>query len=151
MPLTLEVEDPSVAGARAGDPLAWADLYERFHPVLERYLEVVAPDELADLDAVWERAARALPGQPVGVQPLIWLLRSARDGKVICPAPEETDDPTIGAIRSLTPVQMDVVALRVIAGLSDEDTALVIGRHVSSVRATAHEGLGRLMRSKEVV
>ncbi len=151
MPLTLELEDPSVAGARTGDPLAWADLYERFHPVIERYLEVIAPVELEDLDAVWERAARVLPGQPVGVQPLIWLLRAARDGKVVCPEPDETDDPTVRAIRALSPVQMDVVALRVVAGLSDEDTAMVIGRHVSSVRAAAHEGLGRLMRSMEPV
>ena len=147
MSLTLEVEDPSLAGARGGDPLAWADLYERFHPIVERYLEVVNPDALDDVDAVWARAGRALAGQPEGIDPLVCLLRVARDGMVICPDPEESDDPAIRAIRALAPVEMDVVALRVVAGLSDDETAYVIGRTVERVRSAGHQGLAKLLRA----
>ena len=146
MPLTLEVEDASVAGARIGDPVAWADLYERYHPLIERYLEVVNPDSLNELDEMWARAGRLLSGQPVGVAPLIWLLRSARDGLVICPDPEDTSDPAVRAIRTLPPVEMDVVALRVVAGLSEEDTAHVIGRPIERVRSAGHSGLAALGR-----
>lgn len=146
MPALLAPEDPSVTGARDGDPLAWADLYERFHPVLCRYLEVVNPDALEEMDQVWARAGRLLSGQPEGVAPLLWLLRAARDGLVICPDPETANEPAIRAIRSLPPVEMDVVALRVVAGLDEEDTAFVIGRPVDRVRSAAHQGLSKMMR-----
>ncbi len=149
MTLALDVEDSSVAGARRGDPLAWADLYERFQPVIHRYLEVVDPAALNDLDALWTRAARTLPGQSEGIEPLIWLLRTARDDKVSRPSPDETDDPTIRAIRSLKPLEMDVIALRVIAGLADEGVAAVIGRPVERVRAAAHRGVSQLTREME--
>jgi len=149
MSVTLALEDPSVAGARGGDPLAWADLYERFHPILERYLEIVNPDALSDMDAVWARAGRSLAGQPEGVAPLLWLLRAARDGLVIRPDPADTTDPAVRAIRSLAPVEMDVVALRVVAGLGEDDTAFVIGRPVERVRSAAHNGLARLLRDEE--
>jgi len=149
MPLTLALEDPSVEGARRGDPLAWADLYERFHPILERYLEAVNPAALDDMDAVWSRAGRSLGGQPEGVPPLLWLLRAARDGMVIRPDPAASDDPAVRAIRSLTPVEMDVVALRVIAGLDEEDTAFVVGRPVERVRSAGHQGIAKLQRNGE--
>ena len=149
MSLTLETEDPSIAGARGGDPLAWADLYERFHPIIERYLEIVNPEALNDLDAVWARAARTLAGQPEGVRPLICLLRAARDGMVICPDPEASSDPAVRAIRALAPLEMDVVALRVVAGLDEDETAYVIGRPIERVRSAGHQGLARLLREGE--
>jgi DNA-directed RNA polymerase specialized sigma24 family protein len=146
MPLSLAPEDPAVAAARRGDPLAWADLYERFHPILERYLEIVNPGALEDMDAVWERAARSLIGQPEGIAPLPWLLRAARDGMVIRPDPDDASDPAVRAIRALAPVEMDVIALRVVAGLDESDTAFVIGRPVERVRSAAHIGLAKLLR-----
>ena len=146
MALLLDTEDPSVAGARRGDPLAWADLYERFHPVLARYLEVVDPDALEDLDARWAQAARDLVGQPEGVDPLIWLLRSFRSGLVCQPDPESAVDPAVRAIRSLEPVAMEVIALRVIAGLTDVDVAAVTGSSVHRVRSASHQGLARLVK-----
>ncbi|MEZ5167718.1 MAG: sigma factor-like helix-turn-helix DNA-binding protein [Acidimicrobiales bacterium] len=63
----------------------------------------------------------------------------------MCPSPEDTDDPAIRAIRSLRPLQMDVIALRVVAGLTEEDTALVVGRPVERVRAVSRAGLNRLL------
>ncbi len=145
MTLVLDVEDPSVAAARRGDPLAWADLYERYHPVIERYLAVVDPEALANSDDIWVRAAHTLPAQPEGFEPLIWLLRTARDDKIAQPPPDDSDDLTIRAIRALSPIEMDVIALRVIAGLSEADIALVIARPIERVRAAAHRGVSRLM------
>jgi DNA-directed RNA polymerase specialized sigma24 family protein len=148
VPLTRQIEDPSVTGARRGDPVAWADLYERFHPILERYLEIIDPGAGRDLDETWARAGRNLAGQPEGIDPLIWLLRTARDGKVSCPSPGDTDDPAIRAIRALTPLEMDVIALRVVAGLGEEDVAFVIGRPVERVRRAGHSGLAQLLREQ---
>lgn len=150
MPLVLALEDPSVAGARSGDPLAWTDLYERFHPTLLRYLEVVDPQRAEDMDAVWKRAGHLLSGQPEGVDPLLWLLRVARDGVVVSPSPEATDNPTIKAIRELRPIEMEVVALRVIAGLSDDDVAVVTGRPIERVRLAGHKGVAKLIERGEL-
>ena len=149
MVLLLEVEDPSVAGARVGDRGAWADLYERFHPIIERYLQVTNPAGLADVDEMWADAARALPGEPEGIEPLIWLLRSVRDTAAVCPSSDDADDPAIRAVRSLDPIEMDVIALRVIAGLSEEDVALLVGRPVGRVRAAGHQGVAHLIRDLE--
>jgi DNA-directed RNA polymerase specialized sigma24 family protein len=147
--LTLAIEDISLAGARRGDPVAWADLYSRFHPVLARYLEIVAPDGVAGVDDVWERAGRNLAGQPEGIDPLVWLLRTARDGMALAPSPDDTDDPTIAAIRRLSPVQMDVAALRVVARLSEGDVAAIIGRPESLVRAITQQALAELLRFED--
>lgn len=151
MSTTLAIEDPSVAGARRGDPLAWADLYERFHPILTRYLEVVNPAALDDMDAVWTRAARSLGGQPEGVRALLWLLRAARDGLVLRPDPGESSDTAVRAIRALPAVEMDVIALRVVAGLDEEETAFVIGRPVERVRSAAHQGIAKILREGDSV
>lgn len=149
MALTLTTEDISLAGARRGDPVAWADLYARFHPILERYLAVVSPDGAAAVDEVWERAGRNLGGQPEGIDPLVWLLRTARDGKSLEPSPDDADDPAIAAIRRLPPLEMDVLALRTVARLSDGDVAAIVGRPEIRVRAIARSGLAELMRELE--
>ena len=81
----------------------------------------------------------------------MWLLRVARDGKIVTPSPEDADDPAIAAIRSLTPPQMDVVSLRVIAGLDERDVAMVVGRPLERVRALGHEAVAQLMRVRELV
>lgn len=147
MAMTLSTEDPSVDGARSGDPIAWADLYERFHPLIVRYLEIVAPE--ADPEAVWETAAHALPGQPVGIDPAVWLLRVAREFRVGVPDPDATDNPVVSAVRRLNPLQMEVIALRVVGRLDDADVAAVVGWPATRVAAVAHAALGELMRQGE--
>ncbi len=149
MTLLVEVEDPAVAGARRGERVAWADLYERFHPIIERYLQVVDPSGLADVDGVWSRAARTLADQPEGVDPLIWLLRTVRETKLIWASPDDADEPAIRAVRCLDPIEMNVITLRVVAGLSEQDVALVIDRPVGRVRAVGHQGLAHLIRGME--
>ena len=148
-PPLLDVEDPSVAGARRGERVAWADLYERFHPVLRRYFEVVDPSRLDDVVQLWARAARSLSEQPEGVSPLLWLLGLARDAGIRHAPPDDADDPTIRAIRSLDPMEMEVITLRVVAALSEEEVAHLVERPVGRVRAAGHQGLAHLMRDLE--
>ena len=47
----------------------------------------------------------------------------------------------------LTDEQREVVLLRVVAGLSVEETAEVVGRRPGAVRALQHRALGRLRAS----
>lgn len=147
MALLLAVEDPSVEGARAGDPLAWADLYERYHPIIARYLEIVAPS--VDPEEVWGGAGRALAGQPVGINPIVWLLRAAREFQVEAPDPTATENPVVAAVRRLPHLQMEVLALRVVGRLDEDDVAAVVGWPPSRVIAVSHAALGDLMREGE--
>lgn len=141
--MSLSIEDPSVDGARQGDRAAWEDLYRRFHPVICRYLEILAPD--ADAEQVWARAAHALPGQPVGVKPLVWLFRVARECLRGDADPGATDDPTIAAIRRLPPLQREIITMRVVGRLTDGDVAAVVGWPETRVTAAAHAALTDLL------
>ena len=49
-------------------------------------------------------------------------------------------------LRSLSPLQAEVVLLRVVAGLPVEEVARVVGRSPGAVRVAAHRGLHRLER-----
>lgn len=149
MAMVPAVDDPSVSGARRGDPLAWADLYERYQPVVDRYLQIVDPEALDEVDAIWERAARDLDVLPEGAEPLTWLLRAVHEGSHPEPSTTASLDPVIRVMRSLEPLELDVLALRVIAGLSDEEVASVTGRPVSRVRVVGHLGFAKLLRAVE--
>ncbi len=146
--MTLSTEDPAVDGARGGDPTAWADLYERFHPTIARYLEVLAPD--VDPETIWGAAARALPGQPVGIKPLVWLLRVCREVCVHPPDPDQTDSDVIAMVRRLPPLQMEIITLRVVGGLADGDVAAVVGWPETRVVSAAHHALAELARQVDV-
>ena len=52
----------------------------------------------------------------------------------------------LAAVRRLPAVQAEVVLLRVIAGLTVEETALAMGRRPGSVRVLQHRALRRLAR-----
>lgn len=149
MAMLLAVEDRSIEGARTGELSAWADLYERFHPVIVRYLEIVAPT--VDPESVWDRAGHALTGQPEGINPLVFLLRVARELSVEVPDPKSTDNPVIAAVRRLPYLQMEVIALRVVGRLDEDDVAAIVGWPVSRVAAVSHAALGELMREGELV
>ncbi len=150
MPVTTAVEDPSVTGARAGDPLAWTDLYQHYEPVIERYLEIVDPALAADTDTVWERAAKALADQPAGIVPLIWLMRSAWECRSD-ESPAPSHDPALRAVQHLPATERDVIALRVVAGLDEREVGAVMGKADSRVRAIGHSGLRRLLRLADAV
>jgi RNA polymerase sigma-70 factor, ECF subfamily len=48
---------------------------------------------------------------------------------------------TVQVIRTLPPLQADVILLRVVAGLDNEAVARVVGRSPGAVRVAAHRGL----------
>ena len=51
------------------------------------------------------------------------------------------------AIRTLPPLQADIILLRVVAGLDNETVARVVGRSPGAVRVAAHRGLRRLAQT----
>ena len=56
----------------------------------------------------------------------------------------------VALLRKLTPDQRSVLALRVVADLSLEQTAAVLGRDVGSVKSLQHRALARLRREVSV-
>lgn len=61
MAMLLAVEDPSVESARIGDLSAWAELRERYHPVVVKYLEIVVPTVDPDAQRAKAIAASTTP------------------------------------------------------------------------------------------
>jgi RNA polymerase sigma-70 factor (ECF subfamily) len=53
----------------------------------------------------------------------------------------------VQAIRTLPPLQADVIVLRVVAGLDYESVARIVGRSPGAVRVAAHRGLRRLAQT----
>lgn len=53
----------------------------------------------------------------------------------------------VSAIRTLPPLQADIILLRVVAGLDNETVARVVGRSPGAVRVAAHRGLRRLAQT----
>lgn len=73
--------DAVLAGAAAGDPGAFAELWRATHPPLLRYLRVVAGDAAEDVASeTWLKVVRALPSF-VGDEPAFraWLTVIARN------------------------------------------------------------------------
>ena len=55
-----------------------------------------------------------------------------------------TTETAVALVRGLPPDQADAVLLRVVAGLSAEDAAQVMGKRAGAVRVLQHRGLRRL-------
>jgi RNA polymerase sigma-70 factor (ECF subfamily) len=60
-----------------------------------------------------------------------------------------TTEAALALVRRLPPDQADAVLLRVVAGLSAEDAARVMGKRPGTVRVLQHRGLRRLAASVE--
>jgi RNA polymerase sigma-70 factor, ECF subfamily len=163
-----------LASARAGDDSAFSSLWRWLHPPLRRWLTVVAPGGTEDVESeVWLSVVRGLPsfvgddrdfrgwvftlahrrsvdwGRHRDRQPLI----SALDGVDIAdPATLSSAlvdrttavEAALRLLRRLTPDQREVVALRVIAGMSVPETAAVVNKSVGAVRVLCHRGLRAL-------
>jgi RNA polymerase sigma-70 factor (ECF subfamily) len=52
-------------------------------------------------------------------------------------------------LATLTPVQREILTLRIIDGLSSDDTAAVTGMTATAVRVAQHRALNRLRRHLE--
>jgi RNA polymerase sigma-70 factor (ECF subfamily) len=163
----------TVAAATSGDERAFASLWRWLHPSLARYLQVVAPWEWEDLASeVWysvardlgsfsgdERAFRAWTltiarhrvidaarrrSRRVETLPIIDVDRAAEGDASTFATTEAELAEAMAQIRALPPSQADVVALRVIGGLTVAETAEALGKSEGAVRVLAHRGLRHL-------
>jgi RNA polymerase sigma-70 factor (ECF subfamily) len=164
---------PDLGGARAGDEAAFSALWRWAQPSLLRWQRVVAPAADEDLASeVWISVMRGLGSFRGGEREFrSWFFTIARRRAIdlarrrsrrpqtvsldSVDSPDAVDiggalagdaavDTAIGLLRQLRPVEAEVVALRVIGGLSVAETAAVLGRSESGVRVLCHRGLGHL-------
>ena len=171
--------EETILDASEGDEQAFSALWRWLNPSLIRYLRVVAPGESEDLASeVWlsvVQGLRRFRGDDGAFR--AWAFTIARHRVIDAarrrsrrvvdnislvdsdapPAPDaalEADarwelEACLDVIRLLPPGQADVVALRVIGGLSVPDTAAVVGKSDGAVRVLAHRGLRQLAEQLE--
>ena len=169
--------------ARSGDEVAFAELWHWLHPPLLRWLRVVAPLEVDDVESeVWLSISRGLASFEGDERDFRgWVFTIARRRSVdwgrrrqrqpalsfidvfefVDPASSSSSlvdarmemDAALVLLRELTPDQREVVALRVIVGMTVQETASIVNKTENSVRVLSHRGLRALQRrltSKEL-
>jgi RNA polymerase sigma-70 factor (ECF subfamily) len=164
-----------VARAQDGDADAWETLYRRAYPRLLAYARRRLDTEPAK-DAVSETMARAVAGmagfRPTGPGFEGWLFgicrhvvidahrAAGRRGYASPLTDQPSADPLPGdrlllgeeyeAVRTafarLNDKDRELLELRVVAGLSAEETAAVLGRRAGAVRTAQSRALSRLRR-----
>ncbi len=158
--------------ARAREEVAFAELWRWLHPPLVRWLKVVASNDVEDIESeVWLSVTRSLAsftGDANDFRGWVFTIarRRAIDGgrrrqrQPATSSLEDLDVAAIGEMRSiedgteaalsmlrlLTPEQGEVLALRVIVGMSVRETAAIVGRTEGAVRVLCHRGLRTLAR-----
>jgi RNA polymerase sigma-70 factor (ECF subfamily) len=161
---------------RAGDPAALAAVYDEYQPPIYRYVyRLVGEVEIArDLTSeVFHRFLQAIHNGGGPEHHLSgWLYRAAhnavvdhyrrRERQQYLPLDEElvstTDDPAEATERSrsaaqvraalqhLTPDQQQVIALKFLEGLSNEEVAAILRKPVGAVKSLQHRALAALQR-----
>ena len=162
------------AAARAGDEGAFAELWRWLHPPLRRWLAVVAPGDVDDVESeAWLSIARGLDSFDGGEgefrgwvftiarrRAIDWERRRRRQPPSAALDGVDVADPSGSAasrvdaatalaaaltlLGQLTPDQREVVALRVIVGMSVAETAAVVGKTEGAVRVLCHRALRTL-------
>lgn len=163
-----------VESAVAGDHDAWERIYRAIYPRLRAYAARRVGTHSAD-DVVSETMTRAVAGiggfrwTNGGIDP--WLFGIARraavdqlrkDGRahradtagdaIVGPQPgdalEMADDhfATGTAFAQLAPADREVLELRVVAGLSAEQAAIVLGKRAGTIRTAQSRALVRLRK-----
>lgn len=162
-----------LAHAQEGDEAAFALLWRDLNPPLLRYLGMggdPADDVAAETWASVVKGLRRFHGEEVAWRAWVFTVarrravdaarRRARLAKVESspqgwPAeavPDPADlvlgrldtDAALRLVATLSPLQAEVVALRVLTGLPVEQVATIVGRSPGAVRVAAHRGLKRL-------
>lgn len=163
--------DDLIAAATKGQRAAIAELYRRFNPQLVRFLEGRAPGAGGDLaQDTWETACASLVSFSGDERQFrAWLFtvarrrliddwrRTARRPVSAGPMPLEhladsrhhedgleAQDAVAQIVRHLTPEQADIVLLRVVADLSAEEVAAIVGKSPGAVRVAQHRALRTL-------
>jgi RNA polymerase sigma-70 factor, ECF subfamily len=163
-----------LARARQGDEAAFAVLWRDLNPVLLRYLamggdpaEDIASDTWATVvrglgrftgdESAWRawvfttarrraidagrRRMRAAQLEQLWMQ---WPLAEAADDPSDILAAQWDTDAALRLVAQLSPLQAEVVALRVLSGLPADEVATIVGSSPGAVRVAAHRGLRRL-------
>lgn len=160
--------------AQQGDEAAFESLWRDLNPALLRYLglEGGAADDVAS--DTWATVVKGLPrfkGDERAWRSWVFVTARRRavdagrrrsraaqleHGLASLPAENQPVDPadvvaathdTDAALRllaQLSPLQAEVIALRVLTGLSTEEVAKIVHRSPGAVRVAAHRGLRRL-------
>jgi len=164
----------ALAAARLGEEWAVALLWRDLHPRILRYLRVAVGDSGAEDVAsdVWLEVARGLGrfgGDELAFRAWVFTIARRRVIDVgrqvqrrrtdpLSPqqvdrraddAPEELEarlalDAALSRVARLPRDQAEVVALRVLAGLSTDQVAAIVGKRAGAVRVLQHRGLRRL-------
>jgi RNA polymerase sigma-70 factor (ECF subfamily) len=162
-----------LAAARGGEREAVATLYATFNPMLVRFLHAQAPDIGEDLaHDTWLEAAprlREFRGDEGSFR--VWLLTIARNelarsDRAARRAPTSpitsrvlteddlrrwhSDDVRVAdaavtqLLAGLPPAHAEILLLRVVGGLSAEETGALVGKTAGAVRVIQHRALHRL-------
>jgi RNA polymerase sigma-70 factor, ECF subfamily len=165
--------DDVLASAQTGNESAFAKLWRWLNPVLLRWLRVVAPENVEDVASeVWLSVTRGMASFTGGEDEFRgWLFTIARR-RAIDSARRRLRQPRVDSLESLdlpdaatgasqfdgafeletaltllqrlTADQREVVALRVIAGMTVSETAAIVKRTEGAVRVLCHRGLRSL-------
>lgn len=176
MSYTADQEADRLRRARALDAAALASIYDDYHPALYRYLfrQVGDVETTRDLAAeVFHRLLRALhAGQGPTDHLPAWLYRTAHnilvdhyrrqqhrrhlplDETLVSDGAGPADEVERrlsaarlrGALCRLTADQQQVVALKFLAELPNEEVAQVLGKPVGAVKSLQHRALAALQR-----
>jgi RNA polymerase sigma-70 factor (ECF subfamily) len=163
-----------LASASNGDESAFASLWRWLHPQLRRWLTVVLPGSAEDVESeIWLSVVRGLPsfvGDDTDFPRWVFTIARCRvvdwarhrERQPVVTALDGVDiaDPAtlssalldrttavetaLSLLARLTPNQREVVALRVISGLSVRGTSAVVNKTEGAVRVLCHRGLRTL-------
>lgn len=169
----------TLARAQAGDEAAFACLFRDVHPVLLRYLRVIAPEAEDVAGDTWLQVVAGLAGFRGEEQAFrAWLFTIARHravdagrsrsrrSDVPLAVTETLEQPmapdaaelaleaistrsVVALIKTLPRDHAEIIMLRVVAGLEAADVARIVGKTPGAVRVTAHRALRRLAELAE--
>jgi len=175
--LTLDSNFTSVLdAARAGAEWAWTALYRDLAPVVLGYLRAHGAHEPEDVTSevflAMVRGLESFEGDETGLRSWVFVIahrrlldeRRAKTRRPVDPVPTEALDVPEGcvedeAIRRLSTAgvrelfsglstdQRDVLLLRIVAGLTVEEVAEVVGKRPGAVKALQRRGIAALNRS----
>lgn len=167
----LGLDAETIASARGGDHNALGAIWQALNPKLLRFLRSLGAQEPDDIASqVWVEVARnlhRLSDDPHAVRGLLFTIarrRSIDDVRQRRRRPQRAlqvsdqlqgpswqpiteIESTLDAealLRRLTPEIAELVALRVIAGFSNEEIAQLTGKSQGAVRVATHRGLRQL-------
>jgi RNA polymerase sigma-70 factor (ECF subfamily) len=165
-----------VARAQQGDSAAVAEIYERHHAAIYRYALYRVGDEATAEDltaAVFVRVVESIDGFVYRGRPLLtWLYTIARnavidhhrrvgavgtvslderllDGRQDVEQSVEkalTIRQLAAAMGHLTDDQRQVILLKFVEGMSNEEVATILGKRVGAVKSLQHRALAALQR-----